>query len=183
MCRDLQTAGYSGETSTGRSAAIFNSGPGAKRGTRFAAITIEHPLRGFLTCRAFRWLMPKAPKPEIVTRSPRARLDWIPSRRASKARAACARVKRASIAILPTRSRLFTRLTRCPRVLSKAPKGVNRQRKKLSGLKHTICYTALTGNAMDQTTVRLIAGILAVLLVAIIFLRRKKKKGAADDEF
>jgi LPXTG-motif cell wall-anchored protein len=36
---------------------------------------------------------------------------------------------------------------------------------------------------MDQNTVRLVAGILAVALVAIIFLRRKKKKGAVDDEF
>jgi len=36
---------------------------------------------------------------------------------------------------------------------------------------------------MDQNTVKLIAGILAVVLVAIIFLRRKKKKGAVEDEF
>ena len=36
---------------------------------------------------------------------------------------------------------------------------------------------------MDQNTVRLVAGSLAVLLVAIIFLRRKKKKGASEDEF
>jgi LPXTG-motif cell wall-anchored protein len=34
-----------------------------------------------------------------------------------------------------------------------------------------------------QDTVRIVAGVLAVLLVAIIFLRRKKKKDTADDEF
>jgi LPXTG-motif cell wall-anchored protein len=36
---------------------------------------------------------------------------------------------------------------------------------------------------MDQGTVKLVAGILAVVLIAIIFLRRKKKKGTAEDEF
>jgi LPXTG-motif cell wall-anchored protein len=36
---------------------------------------------------------------------------------------------------------------------------------------------------MDQNTVRLIAGILAVALVALILMRRKKKKGAAEDDF
>jgi LPXTG-motif cell wall-anchored protein len=35
---------------------------------------------------------------------------------------------------------------------------------------------------MDQNTVRLIAGVLAVLLVVIVVMRRKKKKGV-DDEF
>ena len=55
--------------------------------------------------------------------------------------------------------------------------------RKLSGLIHTICYTAETGHAMDQNTVRLVAGILAVVLVAVIFMRRKKKKSTADDEF
>jgi len=34
-----------------------------------------------------------------------------------------------------------------------------------------------------NTTVKLIAGVLAVALVGIIFLRRKKKKGAAEDDF
>ena len=34
---------------------------------------------------------------------------------------------------------------------------------------------------MDQNTVRLIAGILAVVLVAIIVMRRKKKKGVEDE--
>jgi LPXTG-motif cell wall-anchored protein len=32
-----------------------------------------------------------------------------------------------------------------------------------------------------NTTVKLIAGVLAVILVAIIILRRKKKKGVEDD--
>jgi LPXTG-motif cell wall-anchored protein len=34
-----------------------------------------------------------------------------------------------------------------------------------------------------NSTVKLVSGILAVVLVGIIFLRRKKKKGAAEDEF
>jgi LPXTG-motif cell wall-anchored protein len=34
-----------------------------------------------------------------------------------------------------------------------------------------------------NTTVKLIAGVLALVLVAIIFLRRKKKKGATEDDF
>jgi LPXTG-motif cell wall-anchored protein len=34
-----------------------------------------------------------------------------------------------------------------------------------------------------NSTVKLIAGVLALALVAIIFLRRKKKKGAAEDDF
>ena len=34
---------------------------------------------------------------------------------------------------------------------------------------------------MDQNTVRLIAGVLAVVLVAIIVMRRKKKKGVEDE--
>jgi LPXTG-motif cell wall-anchored protein len=33
-----------------------------------------------------------------------------------------------------------------------------------------------------NTTVKLIAGVLALILVAIIFMRRKKKK-SVDDEF
>jgi LPXTG-motif cell wall-anchored protein len=36
---------------------------------------------------------------------------------------------------------------------------------------------------MTQGTVQLIAGILAVVLVAIIILRRKGKKAKTDDEF
>ena len=36
---------------------------------------------------------------------------------------------------------------------------------------------------MTQGTVQLVAGILAVILIAIIFLRRKKKKSGAEDEF
>jgi len=36
---------------------------------------------------------------------------------------------------------------------------------------------------MTQGMVQLVAGILAVALVAVIILRRKKKKGAAEDEF
>src|SRR5690349_12053616 len=95
------------------SIAVFSSGPGAKRGTRLAAITIECPLRGFRTCRAFRWLTPKVPKPESVTRFPLARLVWMFSRNASSARVACALVRLASTAILPTRSLLFTRHVRC----------------------------------------------------------------------
>ena len=50
------------------------------------------------------------------------------------------------------------------------------------GWKRTICYTAVSGNNMDQNTVRLIAGVLAVLLVVIVVMRRKKKKGV-DEEF
>ena len=36
---------------------------------------------------------------------------------------------------------------------------------------------------MDQSTVRLVAGILAVLLVVLIVMRRKKKGKGAEDEF
>jgi len=48
-----------------------------------------------------------------------------------------------------------------------------------------VFYTAHSdGNPMDaNSTVKLISGLLAVLLIAIVFLRRKKKKGAAEDEF
>ncbi|SPE38002.1 hypothetical protein SBA6_80056 [Candidatus Sulfopaludibacter sp. SbA6] len=53
-----------------RSIADFNSTPGANRGTRFAAISMALPLRGFRTLRALRWETPNVPKPEIVTRSP-----------------------------------------------------------------------------------------------------------------
>ena len=60
--------------------------------------------------------------------------------------------------------------------------GVNRHPASRGGWKRTICYTAVSGNNMDQNTVRLIAGVLAVLLVVIVVMRRKKKKGA-DDEF
>jgi LPXTG-motif cell wall-anchored protein len=34
-----------------------------------------------------------------------------------------------------------------------------------------------------QDTVRIVAGVLCLVLIAIIFVRRKKKKGEADDEF
>jgi LPXTG-motif cell wall-anchored protein len=70
-----------------------------------------------------------------------------------------------------------------PRVLSNAATGVN------SGLELILAEIAQSvilrsrKSHMDQNTVKLIAGILAVVLVAIIFLRRKKKKGAAEDEF
>ncbi len=48
-----------------------------------------------------------------------------------------------------------------------------------------VFYTAHSdGNPMDaNSTVKLISGLLAVVLIAIVFLRRKKKKGAAEDEF
>lgn len=37
---------------------------------------------------------------------------------------------------------------------------------------------------MDETTIRIIAGVLAVLCVVAIIMRRKgKKSSAADDEF
>ena len=36
---------------------------------------------------------------------------------------------------------------------------------------------------MTQDTVKLIAGILCVVLIAIIFLRRKGKKKSTEDEF
>ena len=39
-------------------------------------------------------------------------------------------------------------------------------------------------NAMDaQSTVKIIAGVLALLLVVVIVMRRKKKTGGADDDF
>jgi hypothetical protein len=41
---------------------------------------------------------------------------------------------------------------------------------------------SLSGINMDQNTVRLIAGVLALLLVVIVVMRRKKKK-SVDDEF
>ncbi len=42
----------------------------------------------------------------------------------------------------------------------------------------------MPGMLISQDTVRLVAGVLAVLLVVIIILRRKgKKKTAAEDEF
>ncbi len=34
-----------------------------------------------------------------------------------------------------------------------------------------------------NTTVKLIAGVLALVLVGVILMRRKKKKGAAEDDF
>jgi LPXTG-motif cell wall-anchored protein len=36
---------------------------------------------------------------------------------------------------------------------------------------------------MTQGAVQLVAGILAVILIAIVFLRRKGKKKSEDDEF
>lgn len=36
---------------------------------------------------------------------------------------------------------------------------------------------------MTQDTVKIVAGILAVVLVAIVILRRKNKKKDAEDEF
>ena len=36
---------------------------------------------------------------------------------------------------------------------------------------------------MTETTVRVVAGILCLALVAIIFLRRKNKKKTDEDEF
>ena len=41
----------------------------------------------------------------------------------------------------------------------------------------------LPGLLISQDTVRLIAGIGAVLLIAVIVLRRKGKKKEAEDEF
>jgi LPXTG-motif cell wall-anchored protein len=34
---------------------------------------------------------------------------------------------------------------------------------------------------MDQNTVKLVAGVLALVLVAIIVIRRKRKKGVEDE--
>lgn len=48
---------------------------------------------------------------------------------------------------------------------------------------HNLLYCRIGKAPMDQTTVRLVAGILAVVLVAIIVLRRKKKGSAAEDDF
>src|SRR5690349_7188099 len=107
----------------------------------------------------------------------------MPSRKASSARVACARVRRASTAIFPTRSLLFTRHVQCPRLLSKAHAGVNLHEKTFQVGIAQFVILPYRENAMDQTTVRLIAGILAVVLVAIIFMRRKKKKGVAEDDF
>jgi hypothetical protein len=42
-------------------------------------------------------------------------------------------------------------------------------------------YTSVSDNSYGSQTVKLIAGVLA--LVAIILMRRKKKKGAAEDDF
>jgi hypothetical protein len=70
-----------------------------------------------------------------------------------------------------------------PATFIKAPRRCQSRIPEVSGRNRTICYTAVSGKRMDQTTVRLIAGILAVVLVAVIFMRRKKKKGAADDDF
>ena len=36
---------------------------------------------------------------------------------------------------------------------------------------------------MTQSTVQLIAGILAVVLIAIVILRRKARKGKVEDDF
>jgi len=36
---------------------------------------------------------------------------------------------------------------------------------------------------MTQSTVQIVAGVLAVLLVVIIIMRRKKKKDTTEDEF
>ena len=36
---------------------------------------------------------------------------------------------------------------------------------------------------MTQSTVQIVAGILAVVLIAIVILRRKGKKSGNDDEF
>ena len=105
--------------------ADFRSRPGAKRGTRLAATWIALPFRGLRTLLALRCETPKVPNPESVTRSPLMRLAWIPARKASSARVACARVKRASDAIFTTKSFLFTR-HRCPRVISKPRHSVNR---------------------------------------------------------
>lgn len=69
------------------------------------------PFLGFLTRRALRCATPKVPNPEMITRSPRTRLLRIPATNASNARAAWARVNRASKAIFPTSSLLVTRHT------------------------------------------------------------------------
>src|SRR5690242_4992010 len=120
------------------SIADFRLIPGAKRGTRFAAISMALPLRGFRTSRALRCRMPNVPNPEMVTRSPRARLARIPSRSASSARVACARVSRASNAIFPTRSLFVT--TR--EVISVPEVGVNRQENTEMLRTAQECYTA-----------------------------------------
>ena len=47
------------------------------------------------------------------------------------------------------------------------------------------CYTSGSGSLgaeMTQGTVQLVAGILAVALIAIVILRRKGKKAKGDDE-
>ncbi len=94
--------------------ADFNSTPAANLGTRFALTSMARPLLGFLTWRALRCETANVPNPEMVTRSPRTRLAWIPDKNASNARDACARVIEASNAIFPTSSFLVTRLVSMP---------------------------------------------------------------------
>lgn len=40
-----------------------------------------------------------------------------------------------------------------------------------------------TGEQMTQGTVQIVAGVLAVILIAIVFLRRKGKKKTEEDDF
>jgi hypothetical protein len=46
---------------------------------------------------------------------------------------------------------------------------------------HDLLYCRIEKSMDPNTTVKLIAGVLAVVLVAIIIMRRKKKKGVEDD--
>src|SRR5258708_10240498 len=88
--------------------AALRSSPGAKRATRRAAISMVPPRRGSRTTRALCCEVANVPKPTSVTRSPRTRLVCTPSRNALSARAASRFVRRASLAILRLKSRLFT---------------------------------------------------------------------------
>jgi hypothetical protein len=45
------------------------------------------------------------------------------------------------------------------------------------------CYTAGSETPMTQETVRIIAGILCVALIALIIVRRRGKKKDTEDEF
>ena len=61
-----------------------------------------------------------------------------------------------------------------------------RQQDKKWQKSHKMFYTPFSGSGaleMTQETVRIIAGILAVVLIVIIILRRRSKKKSSEDEF
>jgi hypothetical protein len=71
-----------------------------------------------------------------------------------------------------------------PRLLSNTVTGVNRAEQKFRVGITQFAILPYRENAMDaQSTVKIIAGVLALLLVVVIIMRRKKKSSAADDDF